>query len=338
MASSLLFVNKDGNDSNDGQTWGRAKLTISNAIAALPNQGSSGTLRDEGTIMIGPGQFAEQIQLVNRGIRLIGCGVDMESAGNGTEIFLPNSTNDNLIEHTGAFTDYPHAVVISNLTLNANGDNNTSGDCVAFGTSGGAGGFNTVFDTVYFKDAEDYGIHFADVPVSCTIRNCTGPLGAGTNMDAVFRVDSTSGNDNGLLRIHDFECDDVPIVLDVSDASTGNTNLIVLRDLKVENGTAVSTAIVRHNKTVEGDAVRIVLDGLSYANYAAGGNMNSIFELNDTGGPHAQWAEACISMRSIVAPEVDYIVDDNVNTTTEAMTTAKAFRGGVYWQGSWTAY
>lgn len=284
--------------------------------------------------MIGPGIYTEQIQLVNRNIRLIGSGVDHEAAGNGTVLKLPDATNDNLIEHTAAFTDYPHAVHIANMTLDGNSANNTSGSCLYLRN----GGFNTIIENVHLKDAENYGIDFGSIPVTCLLHNITGPLGSGTNMDAVFRITMSSGDDNGYLRVWGFECDDIPYVFDVSDGSTGNTNILDIRGVKWENATNTSTAFLRHTKTVEGDSLRISLDGLSYANYGAGGNMNAIFDLNHSGGPYSSWTETYLSMRNIVAPEADNLVDDNINTTTEAWTASKGFRGGTYITGIWSAF
>lgn len=71
-----FYVAKTGADANDGLTWDRAKLTITAAV---------GVASDGDTIHIGPGTFAETIDLVAAGplsLNLIGSGPNTILSGN----------------------------------------------------------------------------------------------------------------------------------------------------------------------------------------------------------------------------------------------------------------
>lgn len=53
-ADDIQFVSNNGNDSNDGRSWGSAKLTNAAACAALPS-GNSSCTAGKGTVLIAPG-------------------------------------------------------------------------------------------------------------------------------------------------------------------------------------------------------------------------------------------------------------------------------------------
>lgn len=56
-SDSVMYATVNGNDSNDGLSWGTAKLTIYGAMVALPG-GNGTTISGSGTIYVGPGTHA----------------------------------------------------------------------------------------------------------------------------------------------------------------------------------------------------------------------------------------------------------------------------------------
>jgi hypothetical protein len=91
VADSVQYVSiNDGNDSNDGLSWGTAKLTIAAAITAL-NAGVTGG----GTVHIAAGTYAGGITMPT-GVAVIGSGKDSTqvTAPNGSAAFdFPNGTH-----------------------------------------------------------------------------------------------------------------------------------------------------------------------------------------------------------------------------------------------------
>lgn len=56
-SDSVMYASVNGNDSNDGLSWGTAKLTIFGAMIALPG-GNGSSIAGSGTIYVGPGTHA----------------------------------------------------------------------------------------------------------------------------------------------------------------------------------------------------------------------------------------------------------------------------------------
>jgi hypothetical protein len=105
----VQHVAADGNDSNDGSTWGLPKATISGALAALPSTG--------GTIEVAPGYsatFSSQILLGNAAIgntkfvKLeLGTGAMLTWNGSGCAVAVPNGSSITGQQSLGGMTRRP---------------------------------------------------------------------------------------------------------------------------------------------------------------------------------------------------------------------------------------
>lgn len=69
----IQFVSNNGNDANDGQSWGSAKLTNAAACAALPS-GNSSCTAGKGVVFIAPGFTGSVLTSTAAGVQVIAAG------------------------------------------------------------------------------------------------------------------------------------------------------------------------------------------------------------------------------------------------------------------------
>jgi hypothetical protein len=120
-SEAIQHVSNDGNDSNDGSTWGLPKATIAGALASLPSAG--------GTIEVAPGYtaaFSSQILLGNAAIgntkfvKLeLGTGSTLTWNGSGCAIAVPNGSSINGQQSLGGITGRPGNWPVIQLGSNA---------------------------------------------------------------------------------------------------------------------------------------------------------------------------------------------------------------------------
>lgn len=324
--SRLLFVNKDAgsSDSNDCESWTEACATIQGAVTKLSSGG--------GLVMVGPGTYTEEITLTDD-VGIVGSGTAEGGSAGGTIIKLPNSTNDDLIDTSPS--GYLHGWQLRNLKLDGNSANNTSGSLLHL--VGNGGGFNSIIENVAFTDAPEWCIKMDVMPVTLTVQNFTMTASSG---DGGFYLASEGTGDNGLLRIHNGEVDQLLTFLKVDDGGSGlfgNTHMISISNLKWENegsGLNGHVALIDANPGSESGShpIHYMLHDITFANYTDN-NMDTIIWIrNDTGGTPEFWVSG------LVFPEVDLFIDDDKNSTTESYTHDKVFRGGTYIGGTWSAF
>lgn len=106
---AVLFVSKSGSDSNNGQSWGTAFLTIQKAISSLPSAGM---------IYVGAGTYQEPFGFDRNAVRLVGT-----SWGGGT---IVERTTDRTMVNLRGVTDTSAAnhrryISIENIQFKDNG-------------------------------------------------------------------------------------------------------------------------------------------------------------------------------------------------------------------------
>ena len=181
-APKTRYVTKNGNDSNDGKSWDKAKLTIRNAVESLPEEGAGGSARKAGDIYIGEGLFIENgiglavgapIIEASSNIRFHGSGVPVSSDGvsGGTTIRTANGSNRHLFGPRSTFTNWGHAIIFENMMLDGNKANNVGAfDLVRIKSPG----FNTAMSNVSLRNASRYGLKIIENAVNFYGYNLTG--------------------------------------------------------------------------------------------------------------------------------------------------------------------
>lgn len=121
--AGVQYVSKDGNDSNDGLSWQKAKLTVAAAVTALPTKtaGLGSEVITAGTVFLGMGTFVEQGNIpVMEAIRIVGVSSAETQA---SCIQLAASRNCDLFTYTTAFNTadaYSHGVFFENVVVDGN--------------------------------------------------------------------------------------------------------------------------------------------------------------------------------------------------------------------------
>ena len=252
QTNATLYVAKTGNDASDGTTQSTAKLTIANAVAALPHYGTLGAGGTHyGLINIGPGLFIEKGNLeLNQGIAYVGSQTNV--LGLGTTIQLANGSNAPLFSYTPDWFSsqqlnnaYSHYLSLKNLDLDGNAENNrTSGSANDLVDLLG-GGYNTSFENVTFQNAGRYGLYLNEKQVNFSCYACTFSNDVG---GAVYANDTGSGT---VVTFVDMQLDNAgqdAITINTGPENYANGGSYVFINLKAE-GTmpGFHNHIIRHN-------------------------------------------------------------------------------------------
>lgn len=291
---AIIYVSKNGNDSNSGNNWGNAKLTVAGGINALPSfSGPPGPFH-YGTVYIGPGQFVETNTPLefDSYIRLEGTADTDAAFPNGTQIKLANGRNTSLIGFTTGFANaggFAHFSQIDNISFDGNAANNSS----IVPSSATAmvrlvdGGYACEFNNVDFRDTTSYALLIATTAVNFSCNHCTF---ANNTAGAVFVEDTAGGN---VISFYDTQIDGSgPNAITVRQENGDQTqsNILTFVNLKTESGSVGNVnkhVIDFFPRTAGGNPFNISILGGTLIN-TDGAGQAAIFEENNGGYP-ANW-------------------------------------------------
>ena len=228
-APKTRYVTKNGNDSNDGKSWDKAKLTIRNAVESLPEEGTGGSARKAGDIYIGEGLFVENgtgltagepIIEASSNIRFHGSGIPVSSDGvsGGTHIKVADGSNRHLFGPRIGFTDWGHMIIFENMRIDGNKANNVGAfDLVRITRPG----FNTAMYNVAFSSASRYCLKIIDNAVNFYGHNLTG-AGCETAFFHLNLGSSASTTNIGFFGTQVDDSGNYPFQIDSSSNGVGN--------------------------------------------------------------------------------------------------------------------
>jgi hypothetical protein len=164
--TGTVFVSKLGSDSNNGLSWGSAKLTIAAAIGVLGGENAP-----RGTVYIGPGTYNESNLPCNEGMQFVGHGTSFNANG-GTRIIQANGANQHIFRKATTVTagDYFHGTVFRNIHFGGNRENNTAGSLVYLPVM--HGGWGMAFYDCHFNRAPAYGVYHTGNCLDLSFFNC----------------------------------------------------------------------------------------------------------------------------------------------------------------------
>src|SRR6516165_6337295 len=179
--AGVMFVSKTGNDSNDGLSWGSAKLTGAGAETALPGNG--------GTINFAAGTYSGAITISKP--TTVTC---VQTNGTPTvTLTIPNASNVNLFTITGT-----GSLTITGCYLDGNRANQTTGGYLVYSTAAVSPFFATANVMI---NAFSGAINFTGGATNTFIRDNlfsnNGPLAPG-GYDVQMKAVST----NNLAAVH----------------------------------------------------------------------------------------------------------------------------------------
>jgi hypothetical protein len=231
--NDIRYVSRNGNDSNDGTSWGSAKLTVASAIASLPLNSST----RHGKVIVGRGTFVE----TSTPIQLRG-GLIIEGTGTATPgdvpttIRLGNGRNTHLFE-CPTLTASNHGLALRDMVIDGNKANNTGLlDTLVLGA-----GFNVYLMNIYLRDAARWGVRMEGAPQNIQMFNITGS-GCGSTSQGGFMYYTTL--DGGTFSLDGFQIDQCglyPFFWEHTSSAAGHK--AVLRNGKVEMQDAVNTTL-----------------------------------------------------------------------------------------------
>ncbi len=266
---NTIYVAKDGNDSNDGLTRGKAKLTMAGAVAALSNNWN---------LIVAPGEYDDALDL--------SALTDITVEGNGAYI---NTTTDRGLK-TGHRNVVRDLVVESSNALGIGIEVGAKNDvrlerCLGIGTFDGAQAANSVrFRAIECQFLSEYdGVNFSGA-LDFYLKDCIlFSDGAQTAPSRAFTAQGrTSGVIEGGALIAESETADAQLTMALG-FDTGSITLINVRQ-EAKNWSAGATGNVCgvSNPDGNGTAGIVTLKGGSVETLQMGSGTE--YHLNQASG------------------------------------------------------
>lgn len=287
--SSTIYVSKNGSDSNDGYSWGSAKLTVAAALAALPQVST----KPCGKLSIGRGTFTEtSVPMV------VGDGVFIEGSGTGssgavpTIIKLGDSENTHLFQCTNTASQN-HGLVFKDMILHGNKANQTGSadsNLIEF-----AGGYNVYALNLALQQSARWGIHMAGGYMNVQLMNITG-AGCGSSTQGGFlSCDNTqSGGIFSLEGAQVDQCGAYPILIQY--VNDGGGPFFRFADMKFEQQSGTDNlhlAVIKYVPRTSGvgNQISIIVENCAFINLTAATDAHAaaILETSTGFGLGAQW-------------------------------------------------
>ena len=221
----VRYVSKDGSDSNDGTSWGSAKLTVGAAVSSLPVITGA---QHWGRVYVGTGTFDES--KINFSARLGIIGSGNSAGGVLTTIRLASGQDTHLFEST-ASGSAQHGCVLRDITLDGNKANQTTdGD---FDVLVVHGGFNCVLDNVNIKNASRYGVRVTGGHMNVAMRSMSWSGNGSANTGGGLYVENIA---SGEVLVDEFQMDQNGVYpIRISSNATDTMAYVAIRNGKCEN-------------------------------------------------------------------------------------------------------
>jgi hypothetical protein len=229
----MVYVSKEGSNSNDGRSWQTAKLTVAGGVSALPLAGTIGSGGYHyGVINIGPGNFPEVGGLeFNQAIHYLGVQSGLTGIS-GTTIQLANGANTFLFSESAnwdANVGFNHNSTIENVTLDGNKANNTSGGLVNMV----GGGYDTYFKNVNFQNSPGYSIYVDQRAVNFECYTCT----FGGNALGVYFNETAGGSVVSMIGLQ-FDNNGGDAAITIAQGTYSPTSMYYFEGVKAESQVA----------------------------------------------------------------------------------------------------